>query len=53
MEIMTVVNIISLFLLGKYALRLLADYRSQLKAGKDPEYHASLIQKIENETECW
>lgn len=53
MVIMTVVNIISLFLLGKYALRLLADYRSQLKAGKDPEYHASLIPEIEKETECW
>ena len=53
MVIMTVVNLTSLFLLGKYAVRLLDDYKQQLKSGKDPEYHSSTIPEISDDTECW
>ncbi len=53
MVIMTVVNLIAIFLLGKYAIKLLEDYRSQRKAGKEPEYHSSTIPEISAETECW
>ena len=53
MVIMTVVNLIAIFLLGKYAIKLLDDYRSQRKAGKEPEYHSSTILEISAETECW
>lgn len=53
MVIMTVVNLIAIFLLGKYAIKLLDDYRSQRKAGKEPEYHSSTIPEISAETECW
>lgn len=53
MVIMTVVNLTSLFLLGKYAVRLLDDYKQQLKAGKDPQYQSSTIPEISDDTECW
>lgn len=53
MVIMTVVNLTSVFLLGKYAIRLLDDYKAQLKQGKDPEYHSSTIPEISDVTECW
>ena len=53
MVIMTVVNLTSVFLLGKYAIRLLEDYKAQLRQGKDPEYHSSTIPEISDVTECW
>ncbi|MGN1219959.1 MAG: alanine:cation symporter family protein, partial [Candidatus Cryptobacteroides sp.] len=53
MVIMTVVNLTSILLLGKYAIRLLDDYKAQLKQGKDPEYHSSTIPEISDVTECW
>ncbi|MGN0201679.1 MAG: alanine/glycine:cation symporter family protein [Candidatus Cryptobacteroides sp.] len=53
MAIMTVCNLIAILLLGKYAVRLLKDYRSQLKAGKEPVYTADTIPEIAGETECW
>lgn len=53
MVIMTVCNLIAILLLGKYAFRLLNDYREQRKAGKDPQYHAGTCPEIEQETECW
>ena len=53
MVIMTVVNLISIFLLGKYAIRLLDDYKAQLRQGKDPEYHSSTMPEISDVTECW
>lgn len=53
MVIMTVVNLTSVFLLGKYAIRLLDDYKAQLRQGKDPEYHSSTIPEISDVTECW
>lgn len=53
MGLMTLCNIAALLVLGKYALRLLADYRRQLKDGKDPVYYSSTIPEIAGETECW
>ena len=53
MVIMTVVNLTSIFLLGKYAIRLLDDYKAQLRQGKDPEYHSSTMPEISDVTECW
>lgn len=53
MVIMTSCNLIAILLLGKYAIRLLNDYQSQKRQGKDPVYHSSTIPEIENETECW
>ena len=53
MVIMTVCNLIAILLLGKYAIRLLDDYRKQLKSGKEPVYSSDTIPEIADETECW
>ncbi len=53
MGLMTLCNLLAIFLLGKYAIRLLKDYQHQLREGKNPQYHRSTIPEIEDETECW
>lgn len=53
MGLMTLCNLIAIFMLGKYAMRLLKDYTKQKKEGKNPEYHKSTIPEIADETECW
>ena len=53
MGLMTLCNLLAIFLLGKYAMRLLKDYQAQRKAGKNPVYHSSAIPEIADETECW
>lgn len=53
MGLMTLCNLLAIFLLGKYAIRLLKDYQTQRKAGKNPVYHSSTIPEIADETECW
>lgn len=53
MGLMTLCNIAALIVLGKYAMRLLADYRRQRKAGQNPVYYSSTIPEIADETECW
>ncbi|MBD5263680.1 MAG: alanine:cation symporter family protein [Bacteroides sp.] len=53
MGLMTLCNLLAIFLLGKYALGLLKDYQAQRKAGKNPVYHSSTIPEIADETECW
>lgn len=53
MALMTLCNLIAILMLGKYAIRLLKDYRLQQKEGKDPVYHSSTIPEIASNTECW
>ncbi len=53
MALMTLCNLLAIMLLGKYAVRLLKDYRHQRAQGKDPVYHSSTIPEIASETECW
>jgi amino acid carrier protein len=53
MVIMTVCNLAAILLLGRYAIRLLDDYRAQRLSGRDPVYHSSTIPEISDETECW
>ncbi len=53
MVFMTVTNLIAILILGKYAIRLLDDYRSQVKQGKNPVYHKETCPEIADETECW
>lgn len=53
MALMTLCNLIAILMLGKYAIRLLKDYRRQQKEGKDPVYHSSTIPEIASQTECW
>ncbi|WP_286532563.1 alanine/glycine:cation symporter family protein [Duncaniella freteri] len=53
MALMTLCNLAAIVALGKYALMLLADYRSQLMKGIDPVYSSDTIPSIADETECW
>lgn len=43
MGIMAIINIFSIFALGKYALGALEDYRKQRKESKDPVFVAETI----------
>ena len=51
MGLMATVNIISILLLGNIAIKVLKDYEKQLKANKDPKFHAKEL-GIDN-TDCW
>ncbi|MDE5672499.1 MAG: alanine:cation symporter family protein, partial [Duncaniella sp.] len=53
MALMTLCNLAAIVMLGKYAVRLLKDYRDQRRRGLDPVYHSSTIPEIAHETECW
>lgn len=53
MAMMTICNLVAIVLLGKYALICLRDYQAQRKMGKDPDYHASTIPEIADNTPCW
>lgn len=54
MGLMALCNLTAILLLGKYAFRLLKDYRQQLKAGiKSPVFSKETMPDIKNELECW
>ena len=43
MALMTILNLIAVVLLSKYAFRLLQDFQKQRKEGKDPVFHKDLF----------
>ena len=54
MAFLTACNLIAIMLLGRYAFRLLDDYRQQKRQGiKEPVFHRSQIPELEHELECW
>ena len=54
MAFLTACNLVAIVLLGRYAFRLLDDYRQQKHNGiKDPVFHRSKLPEIEHEIECW
>ena len=54
MGLMTICNLIAIVLLGKYAFRLLEDYREQKRNGiKDPVFTKDKMKDIEQDIECW
>lgn len=54
MAFLTLCNLVAIILLGRYAFRLLDDYREQKRRGiKEPTFHRSQLPEIENEIECW
>jgi AGCS family alanine or glycine:cation symporter len=53
MAFLTACNLIAIVLLGRYAFRLLDDYRSQKRQGiKEPTFHRSQLPELESELEC-
>lgn len=54
MGLMTLCNLIAISLLGKYAFKLLEDYRAQKQAGiKDPVFTKDRLKEVEKDLECW
>ena len=54
MAFLTVCNLFAIVMLGRYAFRLLDDYRSQKRRGiKEPTFHRSQLPEIEQDIECW
>ena len=54
MAFLTACNLIAIMLLGRYAFRLLDDYRLQKRQGiNEPVFHRSQLPELENELECW
>jgi len=52
MGLMATVNLIAIFLLGKFAFRALNHYTAQRKQGKDPIFYKDSIEGV-GEIECW
>ena len=54
MALLTACNLIAIAILGKYAFRLLDDYRSQKRKGvKDPTFHRGQLPEIADHLVCW
>jgi len=54
MGVMTIVNLVAIVQLFPKVRRLLADYKQQQRAGKDPVFKKSALPAIEQEDiECW
>ena len=54
MAFLTACNLIAIVILGRYAFRLLDDYRQQKRKGiKEPVFHRRQLSEIEDEIECW
>lgn len=54
MGLMTLCNLTAIALLGKYAFRLLDDYRTQKRAGiKEPVFTAGRLKEVEKDMDCW
>ena len=54
MALLTACNLVAIVLLGRYAFRLLDDYRQQKRQGiKEPVFHRSQLPEIADELDCW
>ena len=53
MGLMAIINIVSIFILGKYSLRALDDYRMQRKKGKEPVFLARDIGLDDKDLDFW
>ena len=54
MALPTGCNLIAIIALGRYAFRLLDDYREQKRRGiREPVFHRNQLPEIENDVECW
>jgi len=54
MGLITICNLIAIFTLGKYAFRLLDDYRRQKRAGvQSPVFKREIMPDIAKDIECW
>lgn len=52
MALMAITNLVAILMLGRIALAALKDYSAQKQQGKNPVFHVSNIEGLEN-VECW
>ena len=54
MALLTACNLVAIVILGRYAFRLLDDYRQQKRQGiLSPTFHRSQLPELENDLACW
>jgi len=54
MALLTACNLVAIFALGKYAFRLLDDYRQQRRQGiREPQFHRHQLPEVADDLECW
>jgi len=54
MALLTACNLVAIIGLGRYAFRLLDDYRDQQRRGiREPVFHRRQLPEIEDDIECW
>ena len=54
MAFLTACNLVAIVLLGRYAFRLLDDYRRQKRQSiTEPVFHRSQLPELEKELDCW
>ncbi len=54
MALLTACNLVAIMVLGKYAFRLLDDYRRQKREGiREPQFHRHQLPEIADSLECW
>ncbi len=54
MALLTACNLVAILALGKYAFRLLDDYRQQKRRGiKEPIFHRSQFPELSDAIDCW
>lgn len=53
MGLMTLCNLVAIVLLFKHVLKLLRDYHSQRREGKDPVFHRDTMPEIADDLDCW
>ena len=54
MALLTACNLVAITALGKYAFRLLDDYRQQRRKGiREPQFHRHQLPEIADSLECW
>lgn len=53
MGLMTLFNLVAIFLLSDKVFKLLKNYTDQLKEGKEPIFEKEMMPDIQNDIECW
>lgn len=54
MALLTACNLVAIMALGKYAFRLLDDYRRQKREGiREPQFHRHQLPEVADSLECW
>lgn len=53
MALMTIINLIAVLLLSKYAFRMLNNYLQQRREGRDPVFHRDMLPEVSEDLEAW